>query len=258
MLRTGLVSITFRKLSPEEIIELVSQAKLEAVEWGGDVHVPHGNLVQARKVRKLTSNAGLQVASYGSYYRVGEDNEVSFMEIVDTASELGAPMIRVWAGRRGSKEADEDYVKKVIDESQKAADLAGEHDLVVAYEYHANTLTDTAGSTRRLLRSVNHDNMKTYWQPPSGKAPEECLKGLQQVSPWLTNIHAFYWWPTGKERHLLEEGEEPWLRYLSQIAETGREHFVLIEFVRKEDPDNFLKDALTLRKWAAQIEEKHP
>jgi hypothetical protein len=44
MIRTGLVSVTFRQLSAEEIIKLVVCAGLEGIEWGGDIHVPHGDL----------------------------------------------------------------------------------------------------------------------------------------------------------------------------------------------------------------------
>ena len=40
MIRGGLVSITFRKLSPRAIIDLVTRANLIGIEWGGDVHVP--------------------------------------------------------------------------------------------------------------------------------------------------------------------------------------------------------------------------
>ena len=39
MLNTGLVSVTFRDKTPEEIISTVKQCGLEGIEWGGDVHV---------------------------------------------------------------------------------------------------------------------------------------------------------------------------------------------------------------------------
>jgi hypothetical protein len=58
MIIPGLVSITFRKLAPAEIITLVRQADLQAIEWGGDVHVPHGNVRQVREVPRLTEDAG--------------------------------------------------------------------------------------------------------------------------------------------------------------------------------------------------------
>lgn len=48
MKNIGLVSISFRNRTAEEIIEAVKNAGLNAIEWGGDVHVPHGNVSRAR------------------------------------------------------------------------------------------------------------------------------------------------------------------------------------------------------------------
>ena len=67
--------MTFRKLAPEEIIALVAKSGLKGIEWGGDIHVRHGDLIQARKVCRLTEENGLTVASYGSYYNVGCEGE---------------------------------------------------------------------------------------------------------------------------------------------------------------------------------------
>ena len=54
MIHTGLVSVTFRKLEPAEIVDLVKQAGLQGIEWGGDIHVPHGDIQRAkRKFEKL-------------------------------------------------------------------------------------------------------------------------------------------------------------------------------------------------------------
>jgi hypothetical protein len=48
MLESGLVSITFRKLSFSGIITLVNKEGLSAVEWGGDVDLPRSDLNKAR------------------------------------------------------------------------------------------------------------------------------------------------------------------------------------------------------------------
>src|SRR4051794_38844460 len=66
-----LVSVAFRHLSPKDVVALVRQAELNSIEWGGDVHVPPGELGVADEVARLMHDAGLIVASYGSYYRVG-------------------------------------------------------------------------------------------------------------------------------------------------------------------------------------------
>ena len=72
MIYSGLVSVTFRALSPAEIVELVARAGLEGIEWGGDVHAPHGDVARARDVYRRTVDAGLAIPSYGSYYRPGK------------------------------------------------------------------------------------------------------------------------------------------------------------------------------------------
>ena len=107
MLRPGLVSITFRNLTYLEIIKLVKKSKLKAIEWGGDVHVPHNDHKKAKEVRKLMDKEGLITSSYGSYYRVGVSNPDEFCDIIKTAQILNTSTIRVWAGVLKSNEASE-------------------------------------------------------------------------------------------------------------------------------------------------------
>ncbi len=101
-LSPGLVSVTFRQLSVQDIVNLTARAGLDAIEWGGDVHVPHGDLNAARAARIATEHAGLRVAAYGSYYRAGHADTGPFEDVLASAVELGAPCIRIWAGRQGS------------------------------------------------------------------------------------------------------------------------------------------------------------
>ena len=66
-MQTGIVSVTFRALAPEQVIALTKQAGLDGIEWGSDVHVPCGaGLRHAEHVGELTRAAGLSVLSLGS------------------------------------------------------------------------------------------------------------------------------------------------------------------------------------------------
>lgn len=246
MFYPGLVSITFRQLEPRRIVELVREAGLRGIEWGGDVHVPHGEVETARGVAAMTADAGLVVSSYGSYYRVGEsqDEGPSFEAVLETAVALGAPLIRVWAGQRDAEEANEVYWQKVIAESQRIAEMADDAGLELAYEWHGGTLTNTDDAALRLLREVNHSRVGTYWQPRG--TDREALAELRRVLPWLRNIHAFCW--EGGERRPLAEGEEKWMRYLLAAGHTNRDHWVLLEFVADDRPEQFREDARTLRR----------
>ncbi len=249
MILPGLVSVTFRKLSPATIIDLVKQADLQAIEWGGDIHVPHGDLSRARDVRNRTADAGLAVAAYGSYYRVGcsAKNGLSFQSVLDTAVTLGAPLIRVWAGDKSSRDADVGHWNMIVEESRVIAEAARSAGVLIAYEYHGGTLADTPATTIRLLHEVNHSNAATLWQPVISNSVDENLQALRQVLPHVANVHVFYWRPIGPERCSLAEGAAHWREYLRVLLGSGRDHYALIEFVRGDEPAAFLADARVLR-----------
>jgi 3-dehydroshikimate dehydratase len=248
MIHTGLLSVTFRKLTPEEIITLVSQAGLQAIEWGGDIHVPHGEVATAEKIGKMTRDNGLQVASYGSYYKTGivDSAKVEFERVLETALALGAPAIRVWAGNRGSDSSEEAWRDQVISDTSRIAELTAKEGLTIDFEYHGRTLTDTTESTVRLLEAIDHPNVRCNWQPPVHETAEQRLYGLQRITPWLANIHVFHWRPG--LRCALEDGMDEWIGYTGLIRKTGRAHYMLLEFVQNDSPDQFLKDAEILKR----------
>ena len=162
MFQTGLVSITFRALAPHEIVELCQKSHLEGIEWGGDIHVPPGDEKIAKEVAHLTKEAGLETACYGSYYRCEGDG---FEAVLDTALHLGAPLIRVWAGKQGSDKSDAVYFQNVADDLNRISEMAAAYGIAIATEYHGGTLTDTRESCARLHEAASHPNLRTLWQP---------------------------------------------------------------------------------------------
>jgi 3-dehydroshikimate dehydratase len=251
----GLVSITFRQLSVAGVIDLASRAGLSGIEWGGDLHVPHGNLEEASRVSALTQEAGLQVAAYGSYYRVGnsENDGLSFDHVLQTALALEAPLIRVWAGIQGSRQAESSYRQWVTEEFRRIAGLAGGYGIKVACEYHGGTLTDENNSAVQLMREVDHPNFYSLWQPLNGFGLAVCQESLEGIFPWMSNVHVFHWWPDQTKRLPLAEGKDRWLPYLKRVAEKEGDRFALLEFVAGDDPEALLRDAATLKNWLAEI-----
>lgn len=253
MLQAGLVSVTFRALPPEEIVKLVAKAGLEGIEWGGDVHVPPGDTAIAEHVRAITVDAGLQVAAYGSYFRAGEDDAKVRHAVLHTALLLQAPTIRIWAGRRGSANADASYRQKVVADSRALADEAAAEGITVSFEFHPNTLTDTLDSTLTLLDEVNSNNIYTYWQPPGDIDFPSRLAGLEAVFPRLSNVHVMHHVP-GKGRLPLADASDDWLNYLRPVAKSANKHWAMIEFVPDNSPDIFQDEARTLLSWVDKIQ----
>lgn len=254
-MKTGLCSVTFRQLPLAQIVELVKKAGLDAIEWGGDVHVPHGDLAAARMAARITTEAGLGVSSYGSYYRVLDEKGAAqeFDPVLETALELGVDTVRIWAGHQSSAAADAAYWNHLIEHSLQIADQAAGHHVRLAYEFHRNTLNDTNESAVCLLKALGHANLYTYWQPICwGPGMDYRLEGLKALRERVLNLHVFYWlYDSEKQQRAsrpLAEGADDWLRYLAVDLPTG-DHFALLEFVRDNNPAQFLADAETLKKW---------
>lgn len=260
-MNAGLVSISFRELDADAIIRLVAECGLSGIEWGGDVHVPHGDLSTAEYVGRKTRQAGLEVASYGSYYHFDdcdpeqEGKGPTMERVIDTAQALGAPAIRLWAGRHGPDGMPDEQRKAIAARAREFAEAAGRQGMRIDFEFHDNTLTETPESTLQLLEDTNHPNVRTLWQPPLHTSPEDRLKGLQKVKPWVSNLHCNHF---GQDRwphvHLLADGADEWARFLEEFRSSHLDRWILIEHVKDHDPANFVKDAATLRDWLAALE----
>lgn len=250
-MKPGLVSITFRQLSPAQIIELCQSCGLRGVEWGGDVHAPHGDVEAARQVLELSRAANLEVAAYGSYYRAGESEVqgLKWQQVLASAQALEAPLVRVWAGKRGSQQADSKYLQAVIDDLKRICEAS---ELLVACEFHGGTLCDSGAAARRIMEAVDHPRLRSLWQPANGASLQSRLDDLREVKPWLANLHAFQWGSQGGgDKRELSEGEAEWKQYLREASEDGEARWALLEFVRDDAPEQLERDAATLRSWLA-------
>lgn len=246
----GLVSVTFRKLSPAEIVEIVREACLESIEWGGDIHVPPGDIARAGEVAAMTRDAGLRTAAYGSYYRLGisEEDGMSFESVLATALTLGAPLIRVWAGRRGSDAVREAEKSRVWRDGLRVAEMAAATGLKIGIEFHANTLHDTPAAARELLGKLDHPNIFSLWQPLPTLPAEDREESLATVLPRLCHVHVYHFPPDSPFRLLpLAEGADCWRRWMCRIEEVKGRVPALLEFVRDDAVEQYRADALALR-----------
>ena len=96
-MKTSLISVTFRKKSVEEIVDIACKGGLSAIEWGGDKHVVPGDTQAIQLAKTLCAERGLSISAYGSYYRCNDDED--FTPVLETALALGTKIIRVYFDR---------------------------------------------------------------------------------------------------------------------------------------------------------------
>jgi len=265
-MKTGLCSITFRQHDVPRIVELTRRAGLDAIEWGGDVHVPPGDTPAAETAKSLTTAAGLEVSSYGSYYQIidAQGGEQDFAPVLESALALGTDTIRIWPGTKPSDVMPADERRRLIARLRGDLDRAAGHGIRLALEFHVSSLCDSNAAALAFLQEVDHPHLYTYWQPIYWLADVPYrLAGLEALAARTLNVHVFQWhfhpnrgtWGQNVERFPLSQGEEEWRQYLSVPLPPGK-HYALLEFVSGDNDDQLLADAAVLKHWLGRISQE--
>jgi sugar phosphate isomerase/epimerase len=257
MIAPGLCSITFRSLSADDVIRVGCRAGVDGIEWGADVHAPPDGGAEIAALGARSRDAGLEVVSYGSYLGMappdrGEDAAVD--AVLATASALGSPMVRIWTEFGVTATSSEAERRRVTERTGALVDRIVGEGLLAALEFHPGTLTETAASTTELLGSVGRAGLRTHWQPDPTLAASAAVDELAQVTPHLAHLHVFAWGPGGiDDRHPLADSESLWVTALALANRDGAalpgRRYALCEYVRADDPDQFVDDVAVLRRW---------
>jgi sugar phosphate isomerase/epimerase len=254
MLIPGLVSVTFRDRSPKEILNEMHSARLDAIEWGGDVHVPAGKPGLAREVQGMTQEKGIWIAADGSYFRLGQQMDLE--PWLETAAALGAPTMRIWAGSHGSRQVAPDERPAMIAELRALCERAAQYHLTISLEYHEATLTDDPVSTQRLLAEVGHAGLRSYWQiPKRACTTAELQDEFRAVRPWLSHVHIFNRDPNSGGWTTLHDATRLWTTLLAELSGDAGSHAVMIEFVREGSIAAFREDSAALRAIIASVQQ---
>ena len=233
------------------------RAGVEGIEWGADGHVPPGGGATAAALGARCRDSGVDVVSYGSYLGMGpatDDEDAAVEAVLDSALALGAPMVRIWTEFGVTPTSAADERRRVTERTAGFADAIAARGLDAALEFHPGTLTETAASANALISSLGRANLRTHWQPDPSLAAGDALAELDQVTPHLAHLHVFVWGTAGiGDRHALADGADLWPAALSRADRHGApllgRRFALCEYVRDDDPEQFVADARTLRDW---------
>ena len=241
----GICSVTFRKNSPEEVIKAVSGAGLDCIEWGSDIHAPCDDEEKLKEIARIQNEYNIKCYSYGTYFYIMRDSLDTLPQYIKAAKILGASVLRLWCGIKGSAEHSEKEKDELFCECKKAAQLAEDNGVILCMENHPGSFTDTAQSSLELIEKVNSPHFKMYWQNINITGNEDvelALKEAKLLSPHTVNIHVA-WWVNSKQLHL-SEGAMVWEKYLSEFSD-GK--CLLLEFIPGGKIEDLPTEAQSLR-----------
>ncbi len=234
----GLVSVSFRGHSPQEILEAIKGTPLTCVEWGSDRHVPPE---KAAEVAALQAEYGVTCCSYGTYFRLGVTPLEELPVYIEAAKTLHTDILRLWCGDKDSERYSDEEKAALFQECRRAAKIAEQSGVTLCMECHNGTYTNAASSALQLMLAVNSAHFRMYWQPNQHRSEEQNLLYARLLSPYVQNLHVFQW--KGKERFSLWDGIDEWKEYLSCFPE-GKT--LLLEFMPDDDIRSLSKEIKAL------------
>ncbi len=226
----GLISVSFRQLSIEEIIAFCEMNTIEYIEWGGDVHVPVGDIKKAEYVKILSKENDIKISSYGSYFDF--EKPINFLDVLNTAKALGAPKIRLWATRH--KVLPKDEYQAFIEKAIALKKLASLNGIDLYFEYHRNTLTEDVIQALDIKAKTGID---IAWQPNPELSKTERLDEITKLKPSI--IHTFSWTFEEGENIRYPLNKDEWFDYISLI---GKDKLYLLEFFKEDNLEQAKKD----------------
>lgn len=239
----GLVSVSFRKNTPKEILEAMKLAGLNCIEWGSDIHAPANDSEKLNNIILLQKEYGIKCCSYGTYFRLGESSLEDLNLYINAAKLLGTNIIRIWCGNKGSEEYSENEKLCLLDAAACAAKTAEKNGVILCLECHNNTFTDELNSALEIIKATNSEGLQMYWQPNQYKKAEDNLFYAKQIAAYVKAVHVFNW--NGDERLPLENAIDIWKSYIKLL---GIDKTFLLEFMPDDRLCSLTKEAEALKK----------
>jgi sugar phosphate isomerase/epimerase len=204
-MNVGVFTVGLPDLTPEEAVREIKDAGYDGVEWrvarvpdevkGEEPSFWGNNLCtlapteeEARRARRISEEAGLEIPGLGTYVAVGDLEAAN--EAMRFAVTAGASQVRVGAGAPDGRHYEELF-------AAAREFLAGVEDLARSYgvkaliEIHHRTICPSASLAHRLVSAFDADMVGVILDP--GNMAQEGFEdyriGAELLGPYLAHVH---------------------------------------------------------------------
>ena len=243
--KLGLCSVTFRKKSVTEVIDIAKKAGIGYIEWGGDIHIK--TIEDARKVKVLCDKAGIKISSYGSYFNSTESDYIKWKEICEIAKEMDASSVRIWLGKKDSEKTSHSEYLTLIENTKIMCDIAAEYGLIVSPECHDNTFNNNTDAILRFRKDLQRENFKTYFQSRYFRMKYD-IDRIDRTFDFILNVHISYR-DLKKEQMFKKKNRHYIDTLLNKLKNKSFDGIVMVEFVDFDSRNAFYIDIRKLKSY---------
>jgi sugar phosphate isomerase/epimerase len=204
-MKVGVFTVGLPDLSPEEAVREIKSAGYDGVEWrvtrvpeeakseepsfwGNNLCTLAPTEEEARRARRISEEAGLEIPGLGTYVTVGDLEAAS--EAMRFAVTAGAPQVRVGAGVPDGRLYEElfDAAREFL---AGVEDLARSNGVKALIEIHHRTICPSASLAHRLVSAFDPDLIGVILDP--GNMAQEGFEdyriGAELLGPYLAHVH---------------------------------------------------------------------
>jgi sugar phosphate isomerase/epimerase len=204
-MKLGVFTVGLPDLTPEEAVREIKDAGYDGVEWrvarvseevrGEEPSFWGNNLCtlapteeEARRARRLSEEAGLEVPGLGTYVAVGDVEAAD--EAMAFALTAGASQVRVGAGAPDGRPYEVLFTE-AREFLQAVEDLARSHGVKALVEIHHRTICPSASLAHRLVSAFDPEFVGVIFDP--GNMAQEGFEdyriGVELLGPYLAHVH---------------------------------------------------------------------
>ncbi len=197
------------------------------------------------KTRAMFEDAGIEIISVDSSASFSHKESEKLQKSVDEArdyitlaSELGAPLVRVFGGSIPDGISFEDGANQLASYLIQLGDFAADKNVIVALETHDSFLTGKA--VAEVMKKTDHESVGVIWDISNcfwtGELIEESANLL---APYIKNVHMKDSILDEKEAKLvfIGEGDIPIQKALKILAAMGYDGYLSYEWEKVWQPD---------------------
>jgi sugar phosphate isomerase/epimerase len=223
----------------EDILPLIARAGYPACEvW--QHHLTNRSPDALPSFRDAAARLGLRFAAVGGYPSLHEEGPTReeqrrlMARLMNACEALGAPIIKVFAGRIASGRIEPDQRLRSMDFLREALDQAAARRLTFTVETHGNTLADTPDAAESLRRDLAAGNLKFCFQPFDLKDAGRVLPDYERLRPHVAHVHL-----QGRDAQgfsLLRDSLIDYGGLLRRLKRDGFDGLLSVEFVKDCHP----------------------
>ena len=204
-MKVGVFTVGLPDLTPEEAVRELRDAGYDGVEWrvarvpedvksekpsfwGNNLCTLAPTEEEARRARRLSEEAGLEVPGLGTYVGVGDLEAAE--EAMRFAVTAGAPQVRVGAGAPDGRPYEELFAAASAFLAE-VEELARTHGVKAVVEIHHRTICPSASLAHRLVSAFDPDFVGVILDPwnMAQEGFEDYRIGAELLGPYLAHVH---------------------------------------------------------------------